>query len=77
MNAGPGVFPIQGLHTYGDRFGAPRKGYTHQGQDILAAEGTPIVAPVASITVAWVIARTGPAGLEQPKNQMAAKRNVK
>jgi murein DD-endopeptidase MepM/ murein hydrolase activator NlpD len=47
VNAGPGVFPVQGLHTYGDRFGAPRTGYTHQGQDILAAEGTPVVAPVA------------------------------
>jgi peptidase M23-like protein len=41
------VFPVNGPHTYGDVFGAPRKGYSHQGQDILAAEGTPVVAPVA------------------------------
>jgi len=41
------VFPVNGAHTFGDLFGAPRKGYSHQGQDILAAEGTPIVAPVA------------------------------
>ena len=41
------VFPVSGPHSYGDPFGAPRKGYTHQGQDILAAEGTPVVAPVA------------------------------
>jgi murein DD-endopeptidase MepM/ murein hydrolase activator NlpD len=41
------VFPVAGPHTYGDRFGAPRNGYSHQGQDILAAEGTPVVAPVA------------------------------
>jgi hypothetical protein len=41
------VFPVNGAHTFGDVFGAPRKGYSHQGQDILAAEGTPIVAPVA------------------------------
>ena len=48
-----GVFPVAGPHTYGDVFGAPRKGYTHQGQDVLAAEGTPIVAPLAgTITVA-------------------------
>jgi murein DD-endopeptidase MepM/ murein hydrolase activator NlpD len=47
VNAGPGVFPVQGVHTYGDPFGAPRNGYTHQGQDVLAAEGTPVVAPVA------------------------------
>jgi murein DD-endopeptidase MepM/ murein hydrolase activator NlpD len=41
------VFPVNGPHTYGDVFGAPRNGYTHQGQDISAAEGTPVVAPVA------------------------------
>ena len=28
-------------------FGAPRDGYTHQGQDMLTAEGTPVVAPLA------------------------------
>ncbi len=41
-----GVFPVVGPHTYGDPFGAPRKGYTHQGQDVLGAEGLPIVAPL-------------------------------
>jgi murein DD-endopeptidase MepM/ murein hydrolase activator NlpD len=41
------VFPVQGPHTYGDGFGAPRNGYSHQGQDIPAAEGTPVVAPSA------------------------------
>jgi hypothetical protein len=41
------VFPVNGPHTYGDGFGAPRNGYSHQGQDVLAAEGTPVVAPVA------------------------------
>jgi murein DD-endopeptidase MepM/ murein hydrolase activator NlpD len=41
------VFPVSGPHTYGDGFGAPRKGYRHQGVDIAAAEGTPVVAPVA------------------------------
>jgi murein DD-endopeptidase MepM/ murein hydrolase activator NlpD len=41
------VFPVSGPHTYGDGFGAPRNGYSHQGQDVLAAEGTPVVAPVA------------------------------
>lgn len=41
------VFPVNGPHTFGDPFGAPRNGYTHQGQDILAAERTPVVAPVA------------------------------
>ncbi len=44
--AGPGVFPVQGPHNYGNassRFGAPRNGHTHQGQDIAAACGTPLV----------------------------------
>lgn len=44
------VFPLQGPHSFGgpeNRFGAPRTGHVHQGQDVLAAEGTPVVAPVA------------------------------
>jgi len=41
------VFPVRGAHTYGDGFGAPRSGHTHEGQDILAACGLPIVSAVA------------------------------
>ena len=44
--SGPGVFPVQGTHSYGgpgSRFGAPRSGHTHQGQDVTAACGTPLV----------------------------------
>jgi murein DD-endopeptidase MepM/ murein hydrolase activator NlpD len=41
-----GVFPVAGPHTYGDGIGVARKGHTHQGQDIIAAQGTPVVAPV-------------------------------
>jgi peptidase M23-like protein len=40
-------FPIAGPHSYGDasdRYGAPRSGHTHAGQDVLADEGTPLVA---------------------------------
>ena len=44
---GAGVFPVVGAHSYGDGFGAARAGYKHQGQDILVAEGTQVVAPVA------------------------------
>ncbi|MEA2375983.1 MAG: hypothetical protein QOD53_2446 [Thermoleophilaceae bacterium] len=43
-------FPIAGPHTYGgagSRFGAPRGGHTHGGQDVMAPEGTPLVAPVS------------------------------
>jgi murein DD-endopeptidase MepM/ murein hydrolase activator NlpD len=37
-------FPVRGPHTYGDGVGAPRAGHTHQGQDVLAACGTKLVA---------------------------------
>src|ERR1043166_8277933 len=43
-------FPVAGVHTFGGpsaRFGAPRTGHTHQGQDIMAAQGTPVIAPHA------------------------------
>jgi murein DD-endopeptidase MepM/ murein hydrolase activator NlpD len=38
------IFPVAGPHTFGDGFGAARSGHTHQGQDIMAACGTPLVA---------------------------------
>jgi murein DD-endopeptidase MepM/ murein hydrolase activator NlpD len=41
------AFPVLGRHDFGDagaRFGAPRSGHTHQGQDVMAACGTPLVA---------------------------------
>ena len=41
-------FPIAGAFTYSGpdgRFGAPRTGHPHQGQDLIAPEGTPVVAP--------------------------------
>jgi murein DD-endopeptidase MepM/ murein hydrolase activator NlpD len=40
-------FPVRGRHDYGGasaRFGAGRTGHIHQGQDVLAACGTPLVA---------------------------------
>ena len=42
-----GVFPVQGPYSFGDLFAAPRKGYSHQGVDILAAQGVPVVSPTA------------------------------
>jgi murein DD-endopeptidase MepM/ murein hydrolase activator NlpD len=50
-----GVFPVQGPYSFGgadSRFGAVREGHVHQGQDIAAAAGTPIVAPLAG-TISW------------------------
>jgi murein DD-endopeptidase MepM/ murein hydrolase activator NlpD len=41
------AFPILGSHEYGmsaGRFGAARSGHTHEGQDVMAACGTPLVA---------------------------------
>jgi murein DD-endopeptidase MepM/ murein hydrolase activator NlpD len=47
-----GVFPVAGPHTYGDGFGAQRSGHVHEGQDVVAAEGVPVVAPLAGTVVA-------------------------
>jgi murein DD-endopeptidase MepM/ murein hydrolase activator NlpD len=44
-----GTFPIDGASSFGGRdarFGAARNGHVHQGQDVIAASGTPIVAPL-------------------------------
>ena len=44
-----GVFPVRGPYSFGGdgaRFGAGRGDHIHQGQDITAAKGTPIVSPV-------------------------------
>lgn len=51
-----GVFPLTtDLFDFGGDdaiFGAGRPGHIHQGQDVIAASGTPIVAPVAG-TITW------------------------
>jgi biotin carboxyl carrier protein len=47
---GPGVFPVAGAFDFGGadaRFGAGRVGHIHEGQDLIAAGGTPVVAPYA------------------------------
>ena len=48
-------FPLAGPFTYGGpgaRFGAGRKGHTHQGQDLAAPEGTPVRTPRGGIVKA-------------------------
>jgi hypothetical protein len=58
------VFPVAGAHNFGgpeNRFGAPRGTHIHQGQDILTAEGTPVVAPLAG-TISWTSYQEGGAG---------------
>jgi len=59
-----GVFPVRGPYSFGGeeaRFGAGRSGHVHQGQDITAAMGTPLVSPVAG-TVYWRKVQAGAAG---------------
>ena len=58
------VFPLRGVFSYGGddaRFGATRNGHTHQGQDLLAADGIPVVAP-RSGTIEYVEYQAGGAG---------------
>ena len=58
------VFPVAGPHNFGgpeNLFGAPRDGYLHQGQDVLTAEGTPVVAPLAG-TILTTSYQAGGAG---------------
>jgi hypothetical protein len=58
------VFPVAGPHSFGgpeNRYGAPRSGHIHEGQDILAAEGTPDVAPLAG-TISWTSYQAAGAG---------------
>ncbi|MFN2525282.1 MAG: murein hydrolase activator EnvC [Actinomycetota bacterium] len=44
--------PVAGPHSFIDSWGAPRSGHTHQGVDIMAAYGTPVVA-VTSGTITY------------------------
>lgn len=49
------VFPVQGAHSYGDRFGDPRSGgRVHEGQDLPAGCGVALVAARGG-----TVARTG------------------
>jgi murein DD-endopeptidase MepM/ murein hydrolase activator NlpD len=61
---GSGIFPVQGPYTFGGddaRFGAERNGHIHQGQDVMAPSGTPLVSPVAG-TVFWRAVQSAGAG---------------
>jgi murein DD-endopeptidase MepM/ murein hydrolase activator NlpD len=48
------VFPVRGPHDYGQgaaAFGAGRAGHVHQGQDVMADCGTPLVAARGGIVI--------------------------
>lgn len=57
-------FPVVGRFSFGSedaRFGAGRPGHSHQGQDLVADEGTPLVAPYAG-KISWVKYQASGAG---------------
>jgi murein DD-endopeptidase MepM/ murein hydrolase activator NlpD len=56
-----GVFPVRGQYTINDGFGVDRGDHKHEGQDISAASGTPVVTPLNG-TVAFVQYQAGGAG---------------
>jgi murein DD-endopeptidase MepM/ murein hydrolase activator NlpD len=58
-STGNGVFPVAGPHSFGDGFGVDRGDHIHQGQDIPAADGTPLVAPRASTVFATGYSASG------------------
>jgi murein DD-endopeptidase MepM/ murein hydrolase activator NlpD len=45
--SGDWVCPVQGAVSFTSSFGDPRNGHTHQGVDMFASTGTPLVAVVA------------------------------
>lgn len=60
--SGPYIFPVAGPHTFGGPdavFGAPRGDHTHQGQDVLAACTTPLVAAQGGTVRANTFQATG------------------
>jgi murein DD-endopeptidase MepM/ murein hydrolase activator NlpD len=60
-----GTFPVQGPYSFGgedSRFGAGRPDHRHQGQDVAAANGTPLVTPVSG-TVTWKANQPSGAGI--------------
>ena len=57
------VFPVAGPRAFSDDFGAPRHQGEHQGIDILAAPGTPVVAVADGVIERMSRADTGLGGI--------------
>lgn len=57
------VFPVDGAVRYEDTFGAARAGHSHEGQDLLADKGIPVVAASSGTIrfVNWSTSNTPPA----------------
>ncbi len=43
------IFPVAGPNSFIDSFGYPRPGHSHQGTDIMAPKGTPVVASINGV----------------------------
>jgi murein DD-endopeptidase MepM/ murein hydrolase activator NlpD len=57
------VFPVAGRTSYIDSFGAPRSGgRSHQGQDLMAAKHTPVVAAVDGTVTSLTWSNSGLSG---------------
>ena len=50
--SGSGTFPVRGSYSWGDGFGVDRGDHKHNGQDLAAAMGTPLVSPRRGTVVA-------------------------
>ena len=57
------AFPVQGTYSYFDDFGAPRAQGSHQGNDIMAARGTPVVAVADGVIDRLTRTETGLGGI--------------
>lgn len=57
------VFPVQGEYTYFDDYGAPRGQGGHQGNDIMADRGTPLVAVDDGVISKMTRSETGLGGI--------------
>lgn len=57
------VFPVQGDNTYSSGFGAPRHQGSHEGVDIMADRGTPLVAVTSAVVNRLTRTETGLGGI--------------
>jgi Peptidase family M23 len=52
------IFPVVGQVNYVDDFGAPRPGGAHQGNDLVAAKKSPVVAAESGTVKYWTTSRS-------------------
>ena len=57
------AFPVRGKHTYFNDYGAPRSQGSHEGNDVMAARGVPLVAVADGVITRLTRAETGLGGV--------------